>query len=49
MEPFLEEWSRVKDRAKDDTQGEAWQKVREMAEICRQDRDLYLRFVGHGH
>ena len=49
MESFLEEWARVQERAKDDTQREAWQKVREMAETCGQDRDLYLRFVGHGH
>jgi len=49
MESFLEEWGRVQERAKDDTQREAWQKVKDMAETCRQDRDLYLRFVGHGH
>jgi hypothetical protein len=47
MESFLDEWERVRDRAQDDSQKEAWQKVKEMAEICRQDRDLYLRFVGH--
>ena len=44
---FLEEWERVKDRAKDESQREAWQKVKEMAETCQSDRDLYLRFVGH--
>jgi hypothetical protein len=47
MEPFLEEWERIKDRVRDDTQLEAWQKVKQMAETCRQDRDLYLRFVGN--
>jgi hypothetical protein len=47
MEPFLEEWQRVRDRARDEAQQLAWEKIREMAEICRQDRDLYLRFVGH--
>ena len=47
MEGFLREWERVKERARDDSQREAWQKIREMAESCRQDRDLYLRFVGH--
>jgi len=47
MEMFLREWERVKDRARDESQMEAWQKVKEMAESCRQDRDLYLRFVGH--
>jgi hypothetical protein len=46
-EAFLEEWERVQDRAKDESQREAWQKVKEMAEICKLDRDLYLRFVGH--
>ena len=46
-EAFLEEWERVKDRAKDESQREAWQKVKEMAETCKSDRDLYLRFVGH--
>ena len=46
-ETFLEEWERVRDRAKDDSQKEAWQKVKEMGEQCRDDRDLYLRFVGH--
>ena len=47
MEVFLREWDSVKDRARDESQMEAWQKVREMAESCRQDRDLYLRFVGN--
>lgn len=46
-EVFLEEWERVRDRAKDESQREAWQKVKEMAETCKSDRDLYLRFVGH--
>lgn len=46
-ETFLSEWERVKDRAKDESQREAWEKVKEMAEICKGDRDLYLRFVGH--
>lgn len=49
MGPFLEEWSRAKERAKDESQLAAWHKVKEMAETCGQDRDLYLRFVGHGH
>jgi hypothetical protein len=44
---FLAEWERVRDRAKDESQREAWEKVKEMAEICKLDRDLYLRFVGH--
>jgi hypothetical protein len=47
MESFLEEWEQVRGRAHDDTQAAAWQKVKEMAEACRQDRDLYLRFVGN--
>jgi hypothetical protein len=47
MESFLEEWERVRDRARDESQKEAWQKVREMAEHCQADRDLYLRFVGN--
>jgi hypothetical protein len=47
MEKFLEEWELVKDRAHDDSQREAWQKVREMAQSCQQDRDLFLRFVGN--
>jgi hypothetical protein len=47
MATFLTEWERVKERARDESQMEAWQKVKEMAEICREDRDLYLRFVGH--
>lgn len=46
-EVFLSEWERVKDRAKDESQREAWQKVKEMAQTCKSDRDLYLRFVGH--
>jgi hypothetical protein len=46
-EAFLEEWERVKDRARDESQREAWQKVKEMATTCKSDRDLYLRFVGH--
>jgi hypothetical protein len=46
MESFLQEWARVRDRAHDETQVEAWQKVKEMAEKCHADRDLYLRFVG---
>jgi len=44
---FLAEWELVKDRAKDESQQEAWKKVKEMAETCQSDRDLYLRFVGH--
>ncbi len=47
MAGFLAEWDRVKDRARDESQMEAWQKVKEMAETCREDRDLYLRFVGN--
>ena len=47
MEGFLREWERVRERAHDDSQREAWEKIREMAESCRQDRDLYLRFVGN--
>ncbi|PYX36851.1 MAG: hypothetical protein DMG73_04280 [Acidobacteria bacterium] len=47
METFLEEWERVRDRAKDEPQQEAWKKVKEMAENCKGDRDLYLRFVGN--
>ena len=47
MAVFLSEWERVKDRARDESQMEAWQKVKEMAEHCRGDRDLYLRFVGN--
>ena len=44
---FLQEWERAKARARDDSQVEAWNRVKEMAEACRDDRDLYLRFVGH--
>ena len=47
MEAFLKEWDRVKDRVRDENQLEAWEKVKQMAETCRQDRDLYLRFVGN--
>ena len=47
IETFLDEWERVRERATDDPQKESWQKIKEMAETCRQDRDLYLRFVGN--
>jgi hypothetical protein len=47
MEAFLEEWERVRERAHDDSQQDAWQKVKEMAQSCQADRDLYLRFVGN--
>jgi len=47
MEDFLEEWNRIRDRAHDEAQKESWQKVKEMAEACQGDRDLYLRFVGN--
>jgi len=47
MEAFLKEWDRAKDRVRDDSQLEAWEKVKHMAETCRHDRDLYLRFVGN--
>jgi hypothetical protein len=47
MEAFLEEWERVHDRASDESQKEAWVKVKEMAQSCQADRDLYLRFVGN--
>ena len=47
MVPFLREWDLARERVRDENQREAWQKVKEMAEICREDRDLYLRFVGN--
>ena len=47
MKNFLKEWERVKDRVRDESQREAWDKVKSMAEQCRDDRDLYLRFVGN--
>jgi hypothetical protein len=47
MESFLEEWERARVRAHDDTQLDAWQKVKDLALACQQDRDLYLRFVGN--
>ena len=47
MEAFLKEWERARDRVRDETQQESWERVKQMAETCRQDRDLYLRFVGH--
>lgn len=47
MESFLEEWEGVRDRARDESQKEAWRKVKDMAETCHKDRDLYLRFVGN--
>jgi len=47
MESFLEEWERIRVRARDDTQQDAWQKVKDLALVCQQDRDLYLRFVGN--
>ncbi len=47
MAGFLKEWELVKDRVHDETQREAWNKVKGMAEQCRDDRDLYLRFVGN--
>jgi hypothetical protein len=47
MKAFLQEWERAKDRVRDESQLEAWEKVKQMAETCRDDRDLYLRFVGN--
>jgi hypothetical protein len=47
MEAFLGEWERAKDRVRDDNQLEGWKKVKQMAETCKTDRDLYLRFVGN--
>jgi hypothetical protein len=47
MPSFLDEWDRVRDRARDDSQQEAWSKVRKMAEDCGRDRDLTLKFVGN--
>ncbi|MGA9641286.1 MAG: hypothetical protein WBQ72_07815 [Terriglobales bacterium] len=47
MEAFLQEWQRVEERVRDESQKEAWKRVKEMAEACRHDRDLYLRFVGN--
>ena len=47
MKTFLKEWELVKDRVRDESQLEAWNKVKSMAELCRDDRDLYLRFVGN--
>jgi hypothetical protein len=47
MEAFLEEWERLRSRAHDESQKDAWLKVKDMAQTCQQDRDLYLRFVGN--
>ena len=47
MQEFLREWEMVKDRVRDESQMEAWERVKGMAETCRHDRDLYLRFVGN--
>jgi len=47
MDVFLREWERAKNHVRDESQMEAWTRVKQMAEACRQDRDLYLRFVGH--
>jgi hypothetical protein len=47
MAPFLEEWDRISDRARDDSQADAWKRIRQMAEACRKDRDLYLKFLGN--
>jgi hypothetical protein len=47
MDAFLEEWERIQDRARDESQKEAWHKVKEMGMHCKDDRDLYLRFVGN--
>ncbi len=47
MDEFLREWEKVKERVKDESQMESWRRVKQMAETCRQDRDLYLRFVGN--
>jgi hypothetical protein len=47
MDAFLEEWERIHERARDESQKEAWQKIKEMAASCKEDRDLYLRFVGN--
>jgi hypothetical protein len=47
MEVFLKEWERAKQQVRDDNQLKAWEKVKQMAETCRDDRDLYLRFVGN--
>jgi hypothetical protein len=47
MREFLREWEKVKDRVRDESQMEAWERVKQMAETCRADRDLYLRFVGN--
>jgi hypothetical protein len=47
MEMFLEEWERVHERARDEAQKEAWQKVKDMALACQEDRDLYLKFLGN--
>ena len=47
MAAFLEEWQRVQDRATDENQKEAWEKINEMAAACQSDRDLSLKFVGN--
>jgi hypothetical protein len=47
MDLFIGEWDRVKERARDDSQTDAWGRIRQMAETCRNDRDLYLKFVGN--
>ena len=47
METFLAEWEQVRERAHDESQKEAWEKIKQMGQTCQADRDLYLRFVGN--
>ena len=47
METFLAEWEQVRERVRDESQKEAWEKIKQMAQTCQTDRDLYLRFVGN--
>lgn len=46
MEPFLQEWTQILSRAHDDKERQIVERVRVLAERCRDEPHLHLRFIG---
>jgi hypothetical protein len=46
MIPFLKEWSRLESRASELGHADVWRGIVDLANRCKDDIDIYLRFVG---
>jgi len=46
METFLAEWEAIKTEAITEEDKQAWNNIKQLAERCRDEVHLYLRFIG---